>query len=78
MALKMQQRRAAVKSGAVEEIIPEFKRQSMKLVDDAAERPLFDKNGNLDKEAVLATASKYKGLDKGTRVGNFEVTTPPR
>ena len=33
MALKMQQRRAAVKSGAVEEIIPEFKRQSMKLVD---------------------------------------------
>ena len=32
-ALKLQARRAAVKSGTVEEIIPEFKRESMKLVD---------------------------------------------
>jgi hypothetical protein len=47
-ALKLQATRAARSQGPVA---------------DAAERPLFDKNGKLNKDAVLATASKYDGLD---------------
>jgi predicted DsbA family dithiol-disulfide isomerase len=38
-------------------------RAAMKIRSGRMERPLFDENGNLNKDAVLADASKYEGLD---------------
>lgn len=38
-------------------------RAAMKIRAGKMERPLFDENGNLNKDAVLASASKYEGLD---------------
>ena len=35
----------------------------MKIKAGKMERPLFDENGKLNKDAVLADASKYDGLD---------------
>ena len=35
----------------------------MKIKAGKMERPLFDENGNLNKDAVLADATKYGGLD---------------
>ena len=39
-------------------------RAAMKIKAGKMERPLFDKNGNLNKDAVLADATKYDGLDQ--------------
>jgi hypothetical protein len=38
-------------------------RAAMKIRSGRMERPLFDENGKLNKDAVLADASKYEGLD---------------
>ena len=38
-------------------------RAAMKIKAGKMERPLFDENGNLNKDAVLADATKYDGLD---------------
>ena len=38
-------------------------RAAMKIKAGKMERPLFDENGKLNKDAVLADASKYDGLD---------------
>jgi hypothetical protein len=38
-------------------------RAAMKIRSGRMERPLFDENGKLNKDAVLADASKYDGLD---------------
>jgi hypothetical protein len=38
-------------------------RAAMKIRSGRMERPLFDENGKLNKDAVLADASKYSGLD---------------
>jgi hypothetical protein len=38
-------------------------RAAMKIKAGKMERPLFDENGNLNKDAVLADATKYGGLD---------------
>jgi hypothetical protein len=38
-------------------------RAAMKIRSGRMERPLFDENGNLNKDAVLADASKFSGLD---------------
>jgi hypothetical protein len=38
-------------------------RAAMKIKAGKMERPLFDENGNLNKDAVLADATKYSGLD---------------
>ena len=38
-------------------------RAAMKIKAGKMERPLFDKNGNLNKDAVLADATKFSGLD---------------
>ena len=39
-------------------------RAAMKIKAGKMERPLFDENGNLNKDAVLADATKYGGLDQ--------------
>jgi len=39
-------------------------RAAMKIKAGKMERPLFDENGNLNKDAVLADATKYDGLDQ--------------
>jgi hypothetical protein len=38
-------------------------RAAMKIRSGRMERPLFDENGNLNKDAVLADATKFSGLD---------------
>ena len=38
-------------------------RAAMKIKAGKMERPLFDENGNLNKDAVLADATKFSGLD---------------
>ena len=38
-------------------------RAAMRIKAGKMERPLFDENGKLNKDAVLADASKYRGLD---------------
>ena len=38
-------------------------RAAMKIKAGKMERPLFDENGNLNKDAVLADATRYGGLD---------------
>eukprot|EP00919_Chromeraceae_sp_WS-2016_P047687 GHVR01112970.1.p1 GENE.GHVR01112970.1~~GHVR01112970.1.p1 ORF type:complete len:566 (-),score=110.15 GHVR01112970.1:1287-2984(-) len=45
-------------------------RAAMKIKAGKMERPLFDENGNLNKDAVLADATKYGGLD-GKQASGF-------